>query len=179
MLQTFGKDERTLMGISAKELRTLVIRPTLKHLNMWSETAENLLLGTAAQESGLGEHLRLDNHRALGLYQISPRMHRNVWDNFLALEPELASKVRGLASQREFLQHPHAELATNLSYATAIALMIYLRGGRSLPEKSGASPERLGRFWHNNFHSKPQGTVADFINHYHSLVLEKETSQAR
>ncbi len=167
------------MGISARELRTLVIRPTLKHLNMWSETAENLLLGTAAQESGLGEHLLIDNHRALGLYQISPRMHRNIWDNFLSTHPDLASKVRGLASQREFLEHPHAELATNLSYATAMALMVYLRNGKSLPEKSGNNLERLGRFWHNNFHSKPQGTVADFISHYNSLVLNKEISQAR
>ncbi|MTI12283.1 hypothetical protein [Sansalvadorimonas verongulae] len=160
------------MGICAKELRTLVIRPTLKHLNLWSEAAENLLLGTAAQESGLGEHLKIGDHRALGIYQITPRMHRNIWDNFLATQPELASKVRGLASQHEFLNHPHAELATNLSYATAIALMVYLRRGKGLPAYSADDPERLGRYWHNNFHSKPQGTVEEFVIHYNALVRD-------
>ncbi len=165
------------MGICARELRSLVIRPTLKHLKLWSPAAEELLLGTAAQESGLGEHLKMDNHRALGIYQITPRMHRNIWDNYLARQPELASRVRGLASQHEFLQHPHAELATNLAYATAVAMMVYLRRGTLLPSGTQNSPARLGRCWHNNFHSKPQGTVGDFIDHYQDLVLSKETSK--
>ena len=146
------------MGICAKELRLLVIRPTLKHLDLWSPTAENLLLGTAAQESGLGYFLQTNNHRALGIYQITPRMHRVIWDKFLAHQPELASKVRGLASQREFLQHPHAELTTNLAYATAVAMMVYLRAGRTLPEDCS---------------NDPQGTVAEFVNHYKHLVLNE------
>lgn len=72
------------MGICAKELRHYVVRPTLKHLKMWSPTAENLLLGTAARESGLGFHLKQEHHQALGIFQISPRMHRNIWDHYLA-----------------------------------------------------------------------------------------------
>ncbi|CAM3669191.1 hypothetical protein [Parendozoicomonas haliclonae] len=165
------------MGICARELRHLVIRPTLKHLNLWSPTAENLLLGTAAQESGLGAHLKMDNQRALGIYQITPRMHRSVWDKFLARQPELASKVRGLASQHEFLQHPHAELATNLSYATAMAMMIYLRNGKPLPTGTGDDPARLGRCWRNHFHSSPAGTIDDFVHHYNDLVMEKVESR--
>jgi hypothetical protein len=39
----------------------------------------------------------------------------------------MASLVRGLASQHDFLSQPHAELATNLSYATAIAWFMYTR----------------------------------------------------
>ena len=115
------------MGICARELRHYVVRPTLKHMGMWSLAAENLLLGTAARESGLGFHLKPANTQALGIYQISPRMHRNIWDHFLAQKSELSSLVRGLASQREFLSHPHHELATNLAYSTAIAWLIYWR----------------------------------------------------
>ena len=161
------------MGICAKELRLLVIRPTLKHLDLWSPTAENLLLGTAAQESGLGYFLQTNNHRALGIYQITPRMHRVIWEKFLAHQPELASKVRGLASQREFLQHPHAELTTNLAYATAVAMMVYLRAGRTLPEDCSNDPQKLGHCWRRTFHSHPQGTVAEFVNHYKHLVLNE------
>ena len=161
------------MGICAKELRLLVIRPTLKHLDLWSPTAENLLLGTAAQESGLGYFLQTKNQRALGIYQITPRMHRLIWDKFLAHQPELASKVRGLASQREFLLHPHAELATNLAYATAVAMMVYLRAGRTLPKDCSNDPQKLGHCWRRTFHSHPQGTVAEFVSHYNHLVLNE------
>ncbi len=166
------------MGICARELRHLVIRPTLKHLKLWSPGAENLLLGTAAQESGLGEHLQREQHRALGIYQITPRMHRNVWDKFLARQPNLASKVRGLASQHEFLHHPHAELATNLSYATAVAMMVYLRTGKILPPEASNDPNRLGHWWRKNFHGSPQGTVNDFVSHYNDLILESEESRS-
>ena len=54
------------MGICASELRHYVVRPALKHLGMWSPTTENLLLGTAARESGLGFHLKIANQHALG-----------------------------------------------------------------------------------------------------------------
>jgi len=42
------------MIFTAGDLRHLVIRETLHYLNEWSQAAENLLLGTAAHESGLG-----------------------------------------------------------------------------------------------------------------------------
>ncbi len=177
-MKTIEAREQT-MGIYARELRLLVIRPTLKHLNLWSPAAENLLLGTAAQESNLGQRLQTNNQRALGIYQITPRMHRTVWDRYLAHQPDLASKVRGLASQREFLTHPHAELATNLAYATAVALMIYLRTGKPLAAGNGNDPQQLGRYWRNHFHSHPQGSVADFVGHYYELVLSRENSPSQ
>ena len=124
------------MGICAIELRDLVICPTLKHLGSHSLAAENLLLGTAAQESGLGFHLLQDSggHKGLGIYQINEELHKNIWDNYLAFDPDLASTVRGIASQHDFLKHPHAELATNLTYSTAIAWLIYRRAKVALPD---------------------------------------------
>ncbi|MGY0219021.1 hypothetical protein ACWJJH_16785 [Endozoicomonadaceae bacterium StTr2] len=166
------------MGICADELRRYVVRPTLRHLGQWSQAAENLLLGTAAQESGLGFHLKQANHRALGIYQISPRMHKNVWDKYLAQDPELASKIRGLASQREFLAHPHLELATNLSYATAIAWVIYLRTGHPLPAQAAEDLNLLGRYWHRHYHSHAHGTVEAFVANYHTLILEETQIQS-
>lgn len=41
------------MGINPHQLRDLVIRPTLKRLGFWSTAAEELVLGTAIQESSL------------------------------------------------------------------------------------------------------------------------------
>lgn len=165
------------MGICARELRHYVVRPTLKHLAMWSQTAENLLLGTAARESGLGFHLKIANHQALGIYQISPRMHRNIWDHYLGTQPELSSSVRGLASQREFLSHPHHELATNLAYATAIAWLIYHRTGTAIEKINEEDTMALGKLWQKHFHSRNPGTVQSFSDSYRQLIIESGSSQ--
>jgi hypothetical protein len=162
---------RVFMGICAKELRTLVIRPTLEQLGEAGEradAAENLLLGTAAQESGLGFHLKLSRSQGLGIYRISPRTHLNIWDKYLVNQPDLASEIRGLASQHEFLTNPHAELATNLKYATAIAWMIYRRADKALP---GADDiQGLGEFWAGYYHHKAKASAEEFVRNYKRYV---------
>ncbi len=163
------------MGICSRELRRYIIRPSLKHLGMWSSTGENLLLGTAAQESQLGSHIKYKNHRALGIYQISPKMHRSIWDHYLAKQPELSSKVRGLASQREFLIHPHHELATNLSYATAIAWLIYHRTGIAISKIPPGNINELGQLWRRHFHSHLRKVAElSFIKNYQQLISKAE-----
>jgi hypothetical protein len=127
------------MGILANDLRALVIRPTLEQLDDWSPAAENLLLGTAAQESQLGNRLQngpihSGQLQRQGLYRISANTHLQVWDQFLIGDPELASRLRGLASQQQFLKTPHQELVTNLSYATGVAWMVYKRHRVTLPD---------------------------------------------
>ena len=47
----------------------------------------------------------------------------------------MASRVRGLASQRAFLSDPDSELQTNLSYCTAIAWLLYQRSGLAVEEE--------------------------------------------
>src|SRR5690606_21077963 len=114
-----------------------MIRATLRELDDWSAAAENLLLGTALQESGHSPRLRAG--RRLGIYRITPVAHRAIWDRYLVQHPELASRVRGLAGQHAFLRDPHGELATNLKYATAIAWMRY-RQRRVQPPRAGHIP---------------------------------------
>jgi len=155
------------MIFTADDLRHLVIRDTLQYLNDWSQAAENLLLGTAAQESGLGGW---NKGRRVGLYHITPAMHRAVWDKYLINNPSLASEVRGMAGQHSFLRSPHGELITNLKYATAIAWMIYRRCGQKLPDAHNIV--ELGKFWHRYFHPKAKGTVADFVSSYQLLVQD-------
>lgn len=162
------------MLFSSEEMRNLVIGDTLKYLGDWSPAMESLLLGTAAQESGLGEHLKTG--RLLGIYQISAATHRKVWDNYLILHSDLASRVRGLASQRGFLENPHGELVSNLKYATAIACLIYKRSGKSL--KQEATLEELAGFWHRHFHAKARGSEAEFIRTYKTLVVGEKSLAA-
>lgn len=111
------------------------------------------MLGTAAVESGLGFllHLHHKGHHGIGIYQIQPDDHHALWDEWLAFQPDLASLVRGLASQHDFLKQPDAELATNLRYATAIAWLLYERRGLKLPRHADLA--ELASAWLNYYPS--------------------------
>lgn len=109
------------MKLTPQELRDTIIRPTLKYLDSESVGVENFLMALA--------QMRQQQHtddNVCPLYPIDSAMHRVVWDQHLAYDPDRASLIRGLASQRQFLVDPDTELTTNLAYATAIAWASYV-----------------------------------------------------
>lgn len=113
------------MDITTQELREQIIHPTLEYLGKSGLGAENVLVAIASQKQKL-MWLKQHSSKGLGPFDIDSHTHQTVWDKYLAFHPELASRIRGLASQRAFLEDPHSELATNLCYATAIAWVIYI-----------------------------------------------------
>ncbi len=115
------------MYVTAEHLRDQVIRPTLEYLGAWTPAAEAFLLQTAITTPDVG--LFSSRHEGLGLFHITAAQHRDLWDRYLAFNPDYASRVRGLASQRAFLSDPDSELQTNLSYCTAIAWLLQKRAG--------------------------------------------------
>ena len=123
------------MYVTSEHLRDQVIGPTLKYLGAWTPATEQFLLSAAIDAPDLG--LFSSRNDGLGIFHITSSQHRDIWDNFLAFNPDLASRVRGLASQRAFLTNPDNELQTNLSYCTAIAWLLYDRSAIS----SGAQEE--------------------------------------
>ncbi len=163
------------MGINPADFRQMIVRPTLVKLDQWSPSLENLLLGTAAQASGLG--MQLQSEQGMGIYQLNPAVHQTVWDCFLAFDADLASKVRGLASQREFLVQPHWELATNLSYATAIAWGVYAHAKAALPLDAD-NIEGLARCWHQHFCQDASLTARHFVTCYQQLVQAEKAFAA-
>ncbi len=156
------------MGICAAELREFVIRPTLQRLNDWSPVWENLLLGTIAQHSQFGFHVK--DGRGMGIYQIDKETHRYVWDKYLAFDPDRASLIRGFASQREFLQEPDTELVSNLAYATAIAWAIYKSNQVKLPTDAD-NIQAIAECWFRFFPRRNiTQTPTDFERNYEKHV---------
>ena len=125
------------MYVTAEHLRDQVIRPSLEYLGAWTPAAEAFLLHTAINTPEVG--LFSSRHEGLGLFHITAAQHRDLWDRYLAFNPDIASRVRGLASQRAFLSDPDGELQTNLSYCTAIAWLLYQRAGGTVKETSGGA----------------------------------------
>jgi hypothetical protein len=117
------------MYVTTEHLQTQVVQPTLEYLGVWTPATEQFLLSAAIDAPDLG--LFSARSDGLGIFHITSSQHRDIWDNFLAFNPDLASRVRGLASQRAFLSNPDNELQTNLSYCTAIAWLLYDRSGMS------------------------------------------------
>ncbi len=114
--------------MNADDFRLEVIRPVLQRAKLWSFGAEYLLLRTAMAESGLGALVQLDGP-ALGVYQIEPATHNDIWKNYLAFRPVKAARV--LAHSCSVPQH--RQLIWNLGYATLIARIVYLRSPLPLP----------------------------------------------
>lgn len=156
------------MGICVTELREYVIRPTLQQLGEWSPAMEALLLGTAAQVSKSGFHIK--QAHGYGIFNIDSQTHRDVWDTFLAFDPDKASFVRGIASQREFLKEPNFELVTNLAYSAAIAWGIYASQNVELPEDA-QDIQALAEIWYQLYpHQDASVTPSDFIESYREQV---------
>jgi len=152
------------MIIYNTDLNKMVIQHTLKTLGICSKAIENLLLGTAAAQARLAPPLK--NSNGIGAYGIDKETHCSIWDDYLAFDSDLASTIRGLASQHEFLKNPHIELATNLAYATAIAWMIYKRNDVILPHPDNI--EGLAQCWAECFvkNSDTKKAKLTFIDAY-------------
>lgn len=127
------------MYITAEHLQEQVIRPTLEYLGAWSAEAERELLASALRKTDVGLFSR--QSQGLGLFRITSSQHRDLWDRYLAFRPDIASRVRGLASQRAFLSNPDNELQTNLSYCTAIAWLLSQRARVTTPETEVVADE--------------------------------------
>lgn len=163
------------MGIYVSDLRELIIKPCLEAIGDYSETAENLLAGTAAQESLSDQQCYCDQAEGLGIYQITAEKHVETWDKYLIQFPDLASRVRGFASQQQFLKHPHSELIGNLSYATVIAWMIYRANG--VDTSKMAEVNNLAQLWATHFNNGTgcSRNIDDFIATYRATILERDS----
>lgn len=157
--------------IEYPDMRLLIIRPTLQYLGQHSAAAENLMLGTIATESTVGHRTSLDQNGsgpALGICQVEPDTHADIWRNWLAYRPELRARILSLCPPH-FVQPDgipeHAALIGNLPYAIAIARQVYARRPEKLPPAD--NPRGLAEYWkaHYNTHMGA-GTVEKFMQAY-------------
>jgi len=156
-------------GISSRELRLYVIRPTLYAIGLWTLAAENLLLTTCAYESRLGYFLKQRQGPALGIYQIEPTTHTDVWQNYLIYRPSQAAKINALTKDYD-KQPEDRELITNLAYTTAIARLIYYRVSAPLPSADKIFEQAM--YWKKYYNTTSgKGRIEDFIQQAKEMIL--------
>lgn len=157
--------------INAEQLRLEVIRPTLEYLDSvipYSIAAENLLMGTCAQESQMGTYIKqLGNGPALGIFQMEPATESDICANYLNFRDDMAREVNLLIPK--FVEGDLRDLVGNLYYATAMARVHYYRVPEAMPLSDDV--EGLAHYWKNHFNTKlGKGTVTEFVHNYNRYV---------
>ena len=149
------------------QLRQYIVQPVLRALNAYSKAAENLLVGTAVQESRLEYLHQLGGGPARGLYQMEPATHDDICSNYLAYQPDLRARIDTFVLP----QHDrHDQLAWNLAYATAMCRAHYRRVREALPEEDDV--DGLARYWKRYYNTEQgAGTVTEFKDKYVRYVI--------
>lgn len=150
------------MGLNAAQLRSFVVRPALQQIGKWSLAAENLVMGTAAQESRL-TWLHQITGPAVGLWQIEPATYRDIWGNWLPHRAGLRDDLRIMAGA---IETPDVNIMHgNLFFAAAMCRVYYLRIPEKLPDADDVPG--MAAYWKRYYNTHlGRGTVAQFISSY-------------
>lgn len=158
------------MPINVKQLREYVIHPALEAINACSESAIQLLLGTAAQETLMGSYLHQINGPALGIYQMEPATYYDIFDKVINPNPNLLLNINKLIGWGYEYEPPKSMLIQNLAFATVLTRCHYLRFKEPLPKVNDI--EGMARYY-KKYYNTPKGkaTESSFIDHYRRFVL--------
>lgn len=128
------------MSINVTDFRKYVVMPALATLEQYAaipvtKTAADLLMATAAIESGLGlELVQEAGGPALGVFMIEPP---SLHDLLNLLKPSHKAALAILSTQ----ESPDVQVITNLKYAAAICRLFYWRDPNVLP------PDTVSGLW--------------------------------
>lgn len=153
--------------IPVSSLRPFV-RGVLQLAGLWSMPAEELLLGTAAQESHLGKYRRqIGGGPGTEIYQVELRTERSLWEDWIANRPSIAVMIMSISgvSKPDPLQ-----LEFNLAYQTLMARLRYYAWVKApIPE----SLVGQAIYWDQNYNCNPNyGTPEEYIANYKKYVAQ-------
>jgi hypothetical protein len=118
--------------MDVKQFNELIVIPTLKDIGLYSQSAAELVLGTAVYESGGLRYIKqLGGGPALGVCQMELATHDDIWVRYLPQKPDIVielNKICGIG------RYDPKELMYNLRYAVAMCRVHYLRVPKQLPE---------------------------------------------
>lgn len=165
------------------QLRSLITR-VLKAANLYSESATELLMLTAAVESNLGQYIKQKGKGpALGIFQMEPATEDDIWNNYLSYKSSLREIVHEF--YLEFCFDEIKNLEYNLAYQILMARIHYLRVPSPLPEikyipmsmvitktLTEESILSLANYWKVYYNTiKGKGTIEKAVNKYNKYCI--------
>lgn len=152
-----------------------LVEETIKDIGFYSEEATELILGTIAQESHFGTYLRqLGNGPALGICQMEPATHHDIWKNFVTYKKGLEIQLMDIAVtivstfDKGGVSRPtNEELVWNLKYSIAMCRVHYLRKKGAIPKDT----EGQAAYWKEHYNTHlGKGTTKEYIRNYNKFV---------
>jgi len=142
-----------------QQFRALVVVPALEYIQSYSLAAEQLVIGTALAESKLHYIHQVGGGPARGLFQMEPRTHDDIWENWLRHKLHIVEGLKRLMIRdMDLLDQLHG----NLYYAAAMCRIHYLRVPRPLPAANDWPA--IAAYWKHHYNTRlGAGTVDGFL----------------
>ncbi len=159
--------------IDVEQLIEHVIYPSLKSIGMYSGSAVNLLVGTAAVESNLGQYIhQVGGGPACGIWQMEPKTYDDIVESYLSYRHELTEDIADFLGMSfdwdgcQYFFYPSAsEMCGNMYLACIFARLHYFRAKEALPAANDI--EGQARYW-KQYYNTPlgAGTELKYIKAY-------------
>ncbi len=163
-IRTSERTDAEIKQMDKDQLRDLITR-VLQEAGLYSDSAVELLMLTAATESKLGYYIKQIRGPALGIFQMEPRTHDDIWKNYLQYKKSIGEHF-GAANWRNFLRQAE-KLEYNLKYSILMARVHYLRVPDPLPDADDV--EGLAAYWKDHYNTYlGAGTVEKAIAAYNT-----------
>ena len=162
--------------LDVAQFRMLVVRPTLKKLGMWSQAAENLVVGTAVQESRLEYLHQLGGGPALSLFQVEPLTLNDILDRWLPAHPMVYAgfvDATGIDPRKLDGNGRRHQMICNLAFGVAVCRLRYRMDKAPFPEADDIGA--LAHYWkrvYNTYMGK--GEPEQFVQNYRRYVEYKQ-----
>jgi hypothetical protein len=142
------------------------IHTTLQTIGLWSQSAEDLILGIGAHESHYQFVQQLGGGPALGYWQMEPATHDDCWSNYLYYRAPLAAKIEALLQGAPISA---SAMVANLPYAIGMARIRLLRAPEPFP--IAGDIEGYAAYW-KQWWNTPQGagTIQEFLDNWQRFI---------
>lgn len=156
--------------INSYQLREFIIKPSLLAVGLYTIEDEELLISISAQESADGFYLHQTvggKNAALGIFQMQPDTHDDIWETTLSKRSDLAYKILQVCN---YTLKPKAEVMVyNLWYATIMARVFWLHVNEPTP---GLNEPEVRWALYKKYWNTPKGkaTHEEFETNYLKYV---------
>ncbi|MDX2368828.1 MAG: hypothetical protein QNK36_10550 [Colwellia sp.] len=153
--------------IDVKQFKEVIITPALSLLQKYSDDAVELLLFTCAAESNGGTYVKQIKGPALGIFQMEPATHQDIWVNYIFTN----SSLMNIMSLNFFAaaQMDAERMVYDMRYATVMARLQYSRFDEPLPDRKNID----AMFdYYKKYYNTPSGKAkkAESIKKYKAFV---------
>lgn len=153
-----------------EQLRTVFINPTLQKLGLYSQEAEELMVGTFAQESGCGKYIKSLKGPELGYWQMLPTKHDEIVRTISSRIPQFSMIIQEMCKlSRGF---DSSLLLDNIRYSCCFARLHYWLISEQIPK----TLEEQAEYWKKYYNTvSGKGTKEEYIENYMKYTGKKTT----